>query len=490
MSLSVMFSFHPIRRSALRPAILYVLLWGAADTGFAQDTHYWTNQFGTRSVMLGGAVVGGISDNSSVYYNPASLGFMDSASISLNATSYQFENIRVRNALGENQDLTGNRLGSIPLLLSGVVRSPKSAVRLGYGFVRPVDFAFRTGARVDRYLNIFDDPISPGPELFVGDARIESRLTDDLFCLAAGKKLKNGFSIGLSHFFSYRSQLFSRTTLARFILNDPTQTLVSSSFLRNLNYYMFRYIPKLGLQWKKGPLSLGLTLTLPSVGLYGRGSIGADITVQNVLIDSIRRDLLANDRQQNLKATYRSPLSVAAGMNYDWSRSHLGLTLEYFARQSPYVMLRAKPAPFVRPDSLYPELSSNRFLVAYGAARPVLNVAVGYEYALSPRYVINTSFRTNFSAYDKRIDTLSAIRPEWSSWNLYHLTLGGTLKLGKNQITLGVTTSYGVDNHRNQDGYLGEPTEENLMQGVITVTRARYLGIGLMLGYTFQFGKR
>jgi hypothetical protein len=25
----------------------------------AQDTHYWTHQFGTRSALLGGAVVGG-----------------------------------------------------------------------------------------------------------------------------------------------------------------------------------------------------------------------------------------------------------------------------------------------------------------------------------------------------------------------------------------------------------------------------------------------
>lgn len=36
----------------------------------AQDLHYWTNQFGTRSSLLGGAVVGGIKDNTAIFYNP------------------------------------------------------------------------------------------------------------------------------------------------------------------------------------------------------------------------------------------------------------------------------------------------------------------------------------------------------------------------------------------------------------------------------------
>jgi hypothetical protein len=51
----------------------------------AQDTHYWTHQFGTRSALMGGAVVGGTRDNSMIFYNPAAVSFIDSSSLSINA---------------------------------------------------------------------------------------------------------------------------------------------------------------------------------------------------------------------------------------------------------------------------------------------------------------------------------------------------------------------------------------------------------------------
>ena len=35
-----------------------------------QDSHYWTNQYGTRATLLGGAVIGSVLDLSGTYYNP------------------------------------------------------------------------------------------------------------------------------------------------------------------------------------------------------------------------------------------------------------------------------------------------------------------------------------------------------------------------------------------------------------------------------------
>ena len=47
---------------------------------FAQDANYWTNQYGTRSTLLGGAVVGSVLDLSGTYYNPGGLGLIDKPS--------------------------------------------------------------------------------------------------------------------------------------------------------------------------------------------------------------------------------------------------------------------------------------------------------------------------------------------------------------------------------------------------------------------------
>ena len=40
---------------------------------YAQTAHYWTDQYGSRSRLLGGAVIGSVDDLAAVYYNPARL---------------------------------------------------------------------------------------------------------------------------------------------------------------------------------------------------------------------------------------------------------------------------------------------------------------------------------------------------------------------------------------------------------------------------------
>ena len=49
-------------------SLIILMLVSYALTG--QDSHYWSNQFGTRSSLLSGAVIAGYSDNSMIHYNP------------------------------------------------------------------------------------------------------------------------------------------------------------------------------------------------------------------------------------------------------------------------------------------------------------------------------------------------------------------------------------------------------------------------------------
>ena len=50
---------------------------------FGQDSHYWTNQFGNRARLLGGAVIGSTDDLSAVYYNPGGLALVEKSEILL-----------------------------------------------------------------------------------------------------------------------------------------------------------------------------------------------------------------------------------------------------------------------------------------------------------------------------------------------------------------------------------------------------------------------
>ena len=86
----------------------------------AQDTHYNRLQFGTRSALMGGAVISNVKDNTAVFYNPAGMGFIDSSTLAINGNAYQMDNIRIYNALGEKKDFKSSSLGSVPLFVGGL----------------------------------------------------------------------------------------------------------------------------------------------------------------------------------------------------------------------------------------------------------------------------------------------------------------------------------------------------------------------------------
>ena len=58
----------------------------------AQDDHYWAQQFGATGTLMGGAMVGGVNDNSAVFYNPAAFvyppSYLDSANYGSLIDSY------------------------------------------------------------------------------------------------------------------------------------------------------------------------------------------------------------------------------------------------------------------------------------------------------------------------------------------------------------------------------------------------------------------
>ena len=71
-------------------------------TAMAQSTNYWTRSFNEESSLLAGAVVGGGSTQTAIYYNPACISEVQAAKLSLNASLFSFDIISIRNALGND----------------------------------------------------------------------------------------------------------------------------------------------------------------------------------------------------------------------------------------------------------------------------------------------------------------------------------------------------------------------------------------------------
>lgn len=455
----------------------------------AQDTHYWTHQFGTRSALMGGAVVGGIRDNSMIFYNPAAIAFIDSNSFSINANVYQVENTHIKNILTDEKEFTSLQLSSVPLLTSGQFKTKAPNLRLSYGIFSPVAFQFRGQARIEGPYAVVPDSESPGTETFVGDQNLFIRLRELVVAFGVSYKLNEQWAIGLTNLFNVRSQHYNRALFSRYYLNDANTTIVSSSFTQSFNYYHVRYMPKVGVAFRGHNWSWGATFTAPSVGVLGTGTVGVDLLATNVKTDAATRSTLAaNSRQTGLKAHFKSPYAVAVGFQFQQGKTGLAFSTQYFGKQGIYDVLKGEEAPFVRPASANSLINGTDLLRVKTAARPVLNLALGWEQRLNERLSLNASIRNNQSYYDAQLLNENGIKPDVTTWDIYHLVGGVTMRRERSSMSVGLALGVGQDKKRS-DQYLPLPSETVFFKTPITITKASYSSLGILLGYNYFFKK-
>ena len=105
-----------ISRNVLPLLILSLLSF----VSYAQDFHYWTDQFGIKATALGGAVVSGQDDHSMVFYNPAAMTLVQTPSLSFSINAYQYRTFKQKNALGPGQNLESTDYTAIPNMMAGI----------------------------------------------------------------------------------------------------------------------------------------------------------------------------------------------------------------------------------------------------------------------------------------------------------------------------------------------------------------------------------
>ena len=455
----------------------------------AQDTHYWTQQFGTRSALLGGAVVGGVRDNSMIFYNPAAIAFIDSSSFSINANFYQAENTKVENILTQEKEFTSLQLTSVPLLTSGQFKTKVPNLRISYGIFSPAAFQFRGQAHLTGMYPVVPDDESPGEEAFVGDINLFTRMRELDVAFGVSYKLNEHWSIGLTHLFGERNHFYNRSVFTYYLLNNTDQTLVSRSLTQGFNYYNVRYMPKLGIAFRGNKWSWGATATAPGINIMGTGAVGVDILGNNVkAAEPQRSTIIINNRQTKLKSQFKSPYSVATGFEFRQGRNAFLVSAQYFGEQKVYTILQGDQLPFVVPASAASLIGNEALLQVKTAARPVLNIAVGFERSLNETVSLNASFRNNQSYYDPQLLQESGIRPDISTWDIYHAVGGVTIRKQRSSLSLGLAFGFGSDKARKEQ-YLPLLSETDIFKNPTTVTQASYTSLGFLMGYNYFFKK-
>ncbi len=436
----------------------------------AQDSHYWTHQYGTRSNLLGGAVVGSVMDLSGVYYNPGGLSLIDTDEVDLLmfAKVFQFPAISVKGIGLEEKALTSSELGEAPTLVAGSIPIKGLGNHwLGYSFLNRQETKIQMFGSGTRTI----DPVEFSEGIpSAMDLSLWEKLSEPWYGVTWAYKLSDKFGVGVSNYLTFRSHQLSYHALFESLAPDGRVRAVVDSRDYKYNYYSLLW--KIGVTYDLEFLTLGLTLTTPGLKIYGDGRVGQNSTV--IRYDPDNPDYMAFDSQKGLDANYKSPLSLGIGSTFKLVSTRIYVTAEWFDGIDKYVVIDGGEFASQSNGEILPSRVTNE-------ARSVLNVAVGVEQVLSDHFSLYGSFWTDFSSQVKDTTTNLSV----TEWDLYHIMGGTTFTVLGSQITLGMGYGFGKRTLDAGNKSIDDPTLKDIADNVFGELEYSYTSFKWVLGFSF-----
>ena len=232
----------------LRSALLTLMVAGAtlvhATPGSAQDAHYWTLQYGPRSSLLGGAVIGSVDDVSGTFYNPGALAQADDLAFAVSTDVFEYTGIALEDGGGNGVDLGTAKSGLRPSLVAGTITKDlfgKGGI-LGYSaLTRSRGTQDLAGAVL-----LSGDDIPPELERddIVGGVDFTGTFNDFWGGLTLSQALGDRIGLGLTWYGAVRSQTRRRQSTAQFVSTDGSG--LSEIDIASGKYTDFRTLFKFG----------------------------------------------------------------------------------------------------------------------------------------------------------------------------------------------------------------------------------------------------
>jgi hypothetical protein len=402
----------------------------APRTARSQDTHYWTNQYGDRAQLLGGAVVGSAVDLSAVYYNPGALSLLESPDLIVATKVFEWTRLTAGGDGEIELDVSDDRLGLAPGFFAGLLpfRFLRSDVLSYSVFTRySFDGTLRTVGTGEGDLL----PIPEGPESFYGSFESSGKLSETWVGLTWSRAFGN-IGLGVSQFVAARSQRSTQSALAQAYAPGDLEAVAID--LAAYSYYNYRLLWKVGVAGEWRGWSVGLTLTTPSLSVLGSGEAEVNRTAFGGDLGGgdVTDPVFIADYQNGLSASYRSPFSAALGASRRFGRTTVHVSGEWFAEVGESVVL--DPEPFVGQstgDTLAGTVTQQ--------LDAVLNAGVGVHHRLGATTSLYGSFRTDRSGREPSEQADIAA----TTWNIYFLTAGGRFRAAGADFTLGLGFGFG-----------------------------------------------
>lgn len=432
-------------------------------------------------------MIGGVRDNSAIFYNPGAFPFIDYPGLSISANLYKMDKIFIDDGAGEGVNLNSAQISIYPQIISGLI---------DFKFLPRFQFAY--GLLTRHYDNILmstrftDRDMANLPEdlvAFIGAFDYTNQLNEQWFGLGIGYSVNDHLGVGVTLIGSYRTQTNRMENFFRFIENESGDSafgMVTYNVEEMVKYRTVCGLMKLGLAWEKGPWRVGLTLTTPSFRAYGKGDIEREYSIYSMsesAADSAE-GFIVSDKQSSVRVTWHNPFSAGAGVEYESPKTRIALSVEAFFPVGHYTMMDPEANPFIYPPDMIDSADitsiAAEFLRIDAQQRTVVNVGIGLKQQIFPQFDLMAGFHTDFTSYVEPEDADQYLHSS-GAWDLYHITAGLSYRRQKQIITAGV--SYTFSPSISIEPY----TQINPVEELVGNAKVFAQSFAFVLGYTYLF---
>jgi hypothetical protein len=438
-----------------------LLVLALAPAASAQDTHYWSIQYGPVGQLVGGQLIGGVSDLSATFYNPGALSLRNESSYLLSTESVQWETLTTASDPAiQVLDTSSSSFGAAPSLLAGALpRWLGEDARLAWSFLTRQKLDARLGQRMT-------NPLGPAYATSAAESYLDQEVEESWGGLTYSRPVGESVGIGLTWYGVYRGQRTRKELSAQGITTGGAGASVSG--VTDVEYTHYRTLAKLGVAWQTERWHTGVSITTPSLGLFGGAKAAYTVALAGIDADADGRvdaPVLETETLEDLDSDFRSSWAVGAGVSRRVGGTRLYASAEWYAPVDRFQVILL-PAGTPGASSLTQQLGS------------VLNGGLGFEHVVSSDVSFYGAFHTDYTASEGSASSNVSI----SDWDLYHLSGGLSFRFRDNRFTLGASWATGS---RTRPLDTPIPPEDLPESGLGRDATIRYSKVTILLGFLF-----
>jgi hypothetical protein len=283
-------------------------------------------------------------------------------------------------------------------------------------------------------------------------------------------KLSPKIAFGITPYLSIRNQKTRKHAYAEVI--DMVGNVSASIVTQQFDYQNYRLLAKAGFGANFDPLTMGISITTPTLSLSGTGS--SLVNLVNTGDASDENALYLANYQQEVAARHNLPFAIGFGAGYKLGEHRIHFSAEWYDAVARYNVMDTQSFTAQSNGAEYNNIVDSEL-------KSIVNYGFGGEFYLKENLKLYASYATDFSASVPDTKTNLTV----STWDIYHISGGASFQIGRSEITAGLNYAFGSEKLK---GPVKMPEGEiqNDLANLLENSDMDYTRLKFLIGFSFQ----